>query len=256
LLLENKRLLITGVLTPQSIAFAAAQVAQEQGAQIVLTGVGRGMGLTQKCARRLPDPPDVLEMDANDPAQIEAVREDLTSRWGAIDGFLHAIAFAPQDALGGNFLNTPWDSVALAMQTSAFSLKAIAVELLPLMSQGGSVVSLDFDARVAWPIYDWMGVAKAGLESVSRYLARDLGPKGIRVNTVSAGPLKTMAGKGIPGFEAISDSWSRRAPLGWDITDPRPVAEVIAFLFSDLSRGMSGEMLHVDGGFHAMGTDL
>jgi enoyl ACP reductase len=256
LLLENKRLLITGVLTPQSIAFAAAQVAQEQGAQIVLTGVGRGMGLTRRCARRLPDPPDVLEMDANDPAQIEAVREDLTSRWGALDGFLHAIAFAPQDALGGNFLNTPWDSVALAVQTSAFSLKAIAVELLPLMSQGGSVVSLDFDATVAWPIYDWMGVAKAGLESVSRYLARDLGPKGIRVNTVSAGPLKTMAGKGIPGFEAISDAWSRRAPLGWDITDPTPVAEVIAFLFSDLSRGVSGEMLHVDGGFHAMGTDL
>ena len=256
MLLENKRLLITGVLTPQSIAFAAAQVAQEQGAQIVLTGVGRGMGLTQKCARRLPDPPDVLEMDANDPAQIAAVREDLTTRWGALDGFLHAIAFAPQDALGGNFLNTPWDSVALAVQTSAFSLKAIAVELLPLMSQGSSVVSLDFDATVAWPIYDWMGVAKAGLESVSRYLARDLGPKGIRVNTVSAGPLKTMAGKGIPGFEAISDAWSRRAPLGWDITDPTPVAEVIAFLFSDLSRGVSGEMLHVDGGFHAMGTDL
>ena len=253
MLLENKRLLITGVLTPQSIAFAAAQVAQEQGAQIVLTGVGRGMGLTQKCARRLPDPPDVLEMDANDPAQIAAVREDLTTRWGALDGFLHAIAFAPQDALGGNFLNTPWDSVALAVQTSAFSLKAIAVELLPLMSQGSSVVSLDFDATVAWPIYDWMGVAKAGLESVSRYLARDLGPKGIRVNTVSAGPLKTMAGKGIPGFEAISDAWSRRAPLGWDITDPTPVAEVIAFLFSDLSRGVSGEMLHVDGGFHAMG---
>jgi len=255
-LLENKRLLITGVLTPQSIAFAAAKVAQEQGAQIVLTGVGRGMGLTQKCARRLPDPPDVLEMDANDPAQIQAVREELMSRWGSLDGFLHAIAFAPQDALGGNFLNTPWDSVSVALQTSAFSLKAIAVEMLPLMAEGGSIVSLDFDATVAWPIYDWMGVAKAGLESVSRYLARDLGPKGIRVNTVSAGPLKTMAGKGIPGFEAISEVWSRRAPLGWDISDPTPVGEVIAFLFSDFSRGVSGEMIHVDGGFHAMGTDL
>ena len=256
MLLENKRLLITGVLTPQSIAFAAAKVAQEQGAQIVLTGVGRGMGLTQKCARRLPDPPDVLEMDANDPAQIQAVREELMSRWGSLDGFLHAIAFAPQDALGGNFLNTPWDSVSVALQTSAFSLKAIAVEMLPLMAEGGSIVSLDFDATVAWPIYDWMGVAKAGLESVSRYLARDLGPKGIRVNTVSAGPLKTMAGKGIPGFEAISEVWSRRAPLGWDISDPTPVGEVIAFLFSDFSRGVSGEMIHVDGGFHAMGTDL
>jgi meromycolic acid enoyl-[acyl-carrier-protein] reductase len=257
MLLENKRLLITGVLTPQSIAFSAAQVAQEQGAQIVLTGVGRGMGLTQKCARRLSDPPDVLEMDANDAEQIESVRADLEQRWGALDGFLHAIAFAPQDALGGNFLNTPWESVATAVQTSAYSLKAIAVGLLPLMeAAGGSIVSLDFDASVAWPIYDWMGVAKAGLEAVTRYLARDLGPKGIRVNAVSAGPLKTMAGKGIPGFEAISDTWSRRAPLGWDVTDPAPVGRAIAFMLSDFSAGISGEILHVDGGYHAMGTDL
>ena len=256
MLLEKKRLLITGVLTPQSIAFSAAQVAQEQGAEIVLTGVGRGMGLTEKCARRLPDPPDVLEMDANDPAQIEGVRQELAGRWGSLDGFLHAIAFAPQDALGGNFLNTPWESVAVALQTSAFSLKAIAVGMLPLMEpDGGSIVSLGFDARVAWPIYDWMGVAKAGLESVTRYLARDLGPKGIRVNTVSAGPLKTMAGKGIPGFEKIADTWSGRAPLGWDITDPTPVGRAIAFLLSDFSVGISGELLHVDGGFHAMGTD-
>jgi meromycolic acid enoyl-[acyl-carrier-protein] reductase len=255
-LLENKRLLITGVLTPQSIAFSAAQVAQEQGATIVLTGVGRGMGLTEKCARRLPDPPDVLEMDANDPAQIDAVREDLAGRWGSLDGFLHAIAFAPQDALGGNFLNTGWDSVATAFQTSAFSLKAIAVGMLPLMeSGGGSIVSLGFDGRVAWPIYDWMGVAKAGLESVTRYLARDLGPKGIRVNTVSAGPLRTMAGKGIPGFEKIADTWSGRAPLGWDITDPTPVGKAIALMLSDFSVGITGELLHVDGGFHAMGTE-
>jgi enoyl ACP reductase len=253
-LLENKRLLITGVLTPQSIAFSAAQVAQKQGAEIVLTGVGRGMGLTQKCANRLPRPPDVLEMDANDPEQIEAVRADLADRWGTVDGFLHAIAFAPQDALGGNFLQTPWESVATAVQTSAFSLKAIAAGMLPLMeTDGGAIVSLDFDARVAWPIYDWMGVAKAGLESVTRYLARDLGPKGIRVNTVSAGPLKTMAGKGIPGFDTITDQWSERAPLGWDITDPTPVGNAVAFLLSDLSAGISGEMIHVDGGFHAMG---
>ena len=257
MLLEKKRILITGVLTPQSIAFAAAQVAQEEGAQIVLTGVGRGMGITEKCARRLPDPPDVLEMDVNDPGQVEAVRDELTSRWGAIDGFLHAIAFAPQDALGGNFLNTPWESVATAVQTSAYSLKALAVGLLPLMeADGGSIVALDFDATVAWPIYDWMGVAKAGLESVGRYLARDLGPKGIRVNSVSAGPLKTMAGKSIPGFEALGEAWSRRAPLGWDLRDPMPVGRVIAFLLSDLSAGVTGEVIHVDGGYHAMGTDL
>jgi enoyl ACP reductase len=256
-LLEKKRLVITGVLTPQSIAFAAAQACQELGAQIVLTSFGRATSLTEKTAKRLPDPPDVLEMDANDPAHIDALREELATRWGTVDGFLHAIAFAPQDALGGNFLNTPWESVATAIQTSAFSLKAIAAGLLPVMQEhGGSIVSLDFDGQVAWPIYDWMGVAKAGLESVSRYLARDLGPKGIRVNTVSAGPLKTMAGKGIPGFEQIADAWARRAPLGWDITDPTPVGRAIAFLFSDLSAGITGELIHVDGGFHAMGTDI
>ncbi len=257
MLLKDKRLLITGVLTPQSIAFAAARACQEQGAQIVLTSFGRAMSLTEKVARRLPDPPDVLEMDANDPAQVDALRDELAARWGTVDGFLHAIAFAPQDALGGNFLHTPWESAATAFQTSAFSLKAIAVGLLPLMeASGGAIVSLDFDGRFAWPVYDWMGVAKAGLESVTRYLARDLGPKKIRVNTVSAGPLKTMAGKGIPGFEQIADVWGRRAPLGWDITDPTPVGQAIAFLFSDLSSGITGELIHVDGGYHAMGTDL
>jgi len=255
-LLEGKRFLITGVLTPQSIAFSAAQAVQELGAQIVLTNFGRTVSLTEKTAKRLPDPPDVLEMDANDTDQIDGVRAELERRWGRLDGFLHAIAFAPQDALGGNFLNTPWESVATAIRTSAFSLKAIAVGMLPLIQErGGSIVSLDFGGRFAWPIYDWMGVAKAGLESVSRYLARDLGPKGIRVNTVSAGPLKTMAGKGIPGFERIADGWARRAPLGWDITDPSPVGKAIAFLLSDLSSGITGELIHVDGGFHAMGTE-
>jgi enoyl-[acyl-carrier protein] reductase I len=256
MLLEGKKLLITGVLTPQSIAFAAARSAQEQGAEIVLTNFGRTVSLTQKTAKRLPTTPDVLEMDANSDEQIAAVCEELQRRWGRLDGFLHAIAFAPQDALGGNFLSTPWDSVATAVQTSAFSLKALAVGLLPSMGVGGAIVSLDFDATVAWPIYDWMGVAKAGLESVTRYLARDLGPKGIRVNAVSAGPIKTMAGKGIPGFDQITGSWSRRAPLGWDVEDPTPVGNTVAFLLSDLSSGITGEVVHVDGGFHAMGTDL
>ncbi len=258
MLLEGKKLLITGVLTPQSIAFAAARAVQEQGGQIVLTNFGRTVSITQKVARRLPDPPDVLEMDANDEEQIAAVREELTTRWGTLDGFLHAIAFAPQDALGGNFLHTPWESVATAIQTSAYSLKAIATGMLPLLeaAERASIVSLDFDGQVAWPVYDWMGVAKASLEAVTRYLARDLGPKGIRVNTVSAGPIKTMAGKGIPGFERIGGTWERRAPLGWDIEDPTPVGNAIAFLLSGLSDGISGEVIHVDGGFHAMGTDL
>jgi meromycolic acid enoyl-[acyl-carrier-protein] reductase len=256
MLLDDKKLLITGVLTPESIAFSAARSVQERGAEIAITSFGRAMSLTEKVAKRLPSPPDVLEMDANDAEHIEAVRAELDRRWGRLDGFLHAIAFAPQDALGGNFMQTPWESVSVAIQTSAYSLKAIAAGLLPLMGEGGSIASLDFDATVAWPIYDWMGVAKAALESVTRYLARDLGPKGIRVNTVSAGPLKTLAGKGIPGFERISDEWSRGAPLGWNTSDPSPVGDTIAFLMSDLSRGITGELIHVDGGFHAMGAEI
>lgn len=255
MLLEGKKLLITGVLTPGSIAFSAAQIAQEQGAEIVLTGVGRGMGLTEKSARKLPNPPDVLEMDANDPEQIAAVAAELEKRWGHVDGFLHAIAFAPKDALGGNFLTTPWESVGVALQTSAFSLKEIAVGLLPLMSgRDASIVSLDFDGQVAWPIYDWMGVAKAGLEAVTRYLARDLGPHGIRVNCISAGPLKTIAAKGIPGFQLIADAWSAQSPLPWDPMDPSPVGRTATFLLSDWSRGINAEIIHVDGGFHAMGA--
>jgi meromycolic acid enoyl-[acyl-carrier-protein] reductase len=255
MLLEGKKLLVTGVLTRESIAYSAARSLQEQGAEIVLTSFGRAMGLTEKSAKRLPNPVDVLEMDATDPEQIKAVAGQLSSRWGRVDGFLHAIAFAPQDALGGNFLNTPWESVATAIRTSAVSLKEIAVGMLPLMKEhGGAIASLDFDARFAWPIYDWMGVAKAALESITRYLARDLGPHKIRVNTLSAGPLRTIAGKGIPGFQALADGWDARAPLGWDTTDATPVADAIAFLLSDLSRGITGEMVHVDGGYHAMGS--
>jgi meromycolic acid enoyl-[acyl-carrier-protein] reductase len=257
MLLGGKKLLITGVLTPASIAFDSARVAQEQGADIVLTGFGRGMGLTEKTARRLPAPPDVLELDVNRPEHVEALTKELEARWGRVDGALHAIAFAPEDALGGNFLNTPWESVAIAVQTSAYSLKALAAGLLPLMKEaGGSIVSLDFDASQAWPLYDWMGVSKAALEAVTRYLARDLGPHGIRVNCVSAGPLKTMAAKGIPGFQNLADVWADQAPLGWDTGNPEPVARAIAFLLSEWSVGITGEIVHVDGGYHAMGAAL
>jgi meromycolic acid enoyl-[acyl-carrier-protein] reductase len=256
MLLEKKRLLITGVLTPQSIAFDAARVAQEQGAEIILTGFGKAKGLTERVARRLPDPPEVLEMDANQPSQIEGVAAEIGEHWGSLDGFLHAIAFAPGDALGGNFIQTPWESAQTAFQTSAFSLKALAAGFLPLMKDGGSIVALDFDASVAWPIYDWMGVSKAALEAVSRYLARDLGRHGIRVNCVSAGPLRTMAAKSIPGFDVLAAAWSKTAPLGWNTTDPAPVAHTIAFLLSDWSSGITGEIVHVDGGYHAMGAEL
>jgi enoyl-[acyl-carrier protein] reductase I len=254
LILAGKRLLVTGVITKDSIAFHAAERAQREGASVVLTSFGRVRRMTERAAQRLPEPVDVLELDVNQPADLEAVASALDERWGGLDGVLHAIAFAPEDAIGGNFLTAPSDSALEAFRTSAFSLKALAAALARLMSSGGSVVGLDFDGSVAWPIYDWMGVAKAALESVARYLARDLGPAGIRVNLVSAGPLGTVAARGIPGFDRLASLWPRQAPLGWDIGDPGPVADAICFLLSDYSRGITGEIVHVDGGFHAVGA--
>ena len=258
-LLAGRRLLITGVLTRGSIAFEVARQAQEDGAQVVLSGFGRGMRLTERAARHLPDAPDVLELDVNEPADLARVAQELDARWGGLDGVLHAIAFAPADALGGGFLDTPASSAITAFETSAFSLKALAGALAPLLERsehGGAVVGLDFDGAVAWPVYDWMGVAKAALESVSRYLARDLGPRGIRVNLVSAGPIETIAAGGIPGFEELAALWRSGAPLGWDTRDASPVAAAVCFLLSDRARGITGEIVHVDGGFHAMGAPL
>jgi meromycolic acid enoyl-[acyl-carrier protein] reductase len=253
-ILEGKRLLITGVITKDSIAYHAAEQAQKEGAEIILSSFGRVRRMTERAAQRLPQPVDVLELDVNKEEDLEALTSELRERWGSVDGALHAIAFAPQDALGGKFMSAPAESASQAFQTSAFSFKALAAALQPLMSDGGSLVGMDFDATVAWPIYDWMGVAKAALESVTRYLARDLGPEGIRVNLVSAGPLGTVAAQGIPGFEQLADLWRRQAPLGWDISDPVPVARAISWLLSDYSRGISGEIVHVDGGFHAVGA--
>jgi enoyl-[acyl-carrier protein] reductase I len=255
-ILEGKRLLITGVITKDSIAYHAAEQAQKEGAEVVLSSFGRVRRMTERAAQRLPQPADVLELDVNKPEDLSALTDSLRERWGGIDGALHAIAFAPQDALGGKFMTAPAESAGQAFQTSAFSLKALAAALQPLMSSGSSLVGMDFDATVAWPIYDWMGVAKAALESVARYLARDLGPEGIRVNLVSAGPLGTVAAQGIPGFEQLADLWRRQAPLGWDISDPVPVARTICWLLSDYSQGISGEIVHVDGGFHAVGAPV
>ncbi len=254
MLLEGKRLVITGVLTDDSIAWHTARIALEEGADIVLTGFDRGMRLTERVARRLPSTPDVLELDINDSTHMEALAAELDSRWGVVDGALHAIAFAPADALGGAFLDTPAESAATAFTTSAFSFKTLAVGLLPLLRNagGGSLVTLDFDNSQAWPAYDWMGVAKSALQSVTRYLARDLGREGIRVNAVSAGPLGTVAAKNIPGFSQFQDVWAQRAPLGWDTGDPDPVARMIAVLLSDWAPKTSGEVVHVDGGFHAI----
>jgi len=253
-ILEGKRLLITGVITKDSIAYHAAEQAQKEGAEIVLSSFGRVRRMTERAAQRLPQPADVLELDVNKTEDLDALTESVRERWGGIDGALHAIAFAPQDALGGKFMTAPAESAGAAFQTSAFSLKALAAALQPLMPRGSSLVGLDFDAAVAWPIYDWMGVAKAALESVARYLARDLGPEGVRVNLVSAGPLGTVAAQGIPGFEQLAELWRRQAPLGWDVSDPVPVARTICWLLSDYSQGISGEIVHVDGGFHAVGA--
>ena len=234
-ILAGKRILVTGVITDASIAFHVARVAQQEGATVVLTGFGR-LSLVERIARRLPSPPPVLELEG-------------------LDGVLHAIAYAnPDEALGGNFLHTRWADVATAVQVSAYSLKAVSMAALPLMGGGGSVVGLDFDASVAWPGYDWMGVAKAGLESCARYLARDLGPKGVRVNLVAAGPLRTMAAKSIPGFDRFEGVWGDRAPLGWDITNPEPTARACVALLSDWFPATTGEIVHVDGGGHAMGV--
>jgi enoyl ACP reductase len=251
-ILAGKRILVTGVLTDSSIAFHVARVAQEEGATVVLTGYGR-LSLVERIAKRLPDPPPVLELDVTDDEQLVSLAERVSGHVDRLDGVVHAIGFAPQEAMGGNFLNTSWEDVATAVHASTFSLKALAVATLPLMTGGGSIVGLDFDASRAWPGYDWMGVAKAGLESCARYLARDLGGKGIRVNLVSAGPLRTMAAKSIPGFERFEGLWGERAPLGWNINDPEPAARGCVALLSDWFPATSGEIVHVDGGAHAIG---
>lgn len=253
-LLDGKKLLVTGVLTDGSIAFHVARLAQEEGAEVVLTSFGRQFRLTQVIARRLPKEAQVLQLDATSGEDLAAladrVREAGLDR---LDGVVHSIGFAPQSVMGGNFLAGEWDDVATALHVSAYSLKSLAVAAQPLLSRGSSVVGLTFDARYAWPVYDWMGVAKAAFESTARYLARDLGPSGVRVNLVSAGPIRTTAAKSIPGFEAMEGGWPERAPLGWDVTDPEPTARAVAALLSDWFPATTGEIVHVDGGVHAMG---
>ncbi|HET9654428.1 MAG TPA: enoyl-ACP reductase FabI [Kineosporiaceae bacterium] len=252
-LLEGKRLLVTGVLTDTSIAFHVARIAQEEGASIVLTSFGRQMRITQAIARRLPEAPPIVELDVTDTADLEALAKRVGEHVDGLDGVMHSIAFAPQTALGGNFLDTPWEDVATAVQVSAYSLKALGVAALPLMSGGGSIVGLTFDASRAYPVYDWMGVAKSAFESTARYLARELGPKGIRVNLVAAGPIRTTAAKSIPGFTAFEEAWPARSPLGWDFHDAEPTAKACAALLSDWFPATTAEIVHVDGGFHAMG---
>ncbi|MGW4423776.1 enoyl-ACP reductase FabI [Streptosporangium sp. NPDC004631] len=251
-ILEGKRILVTGVLTDASIAFSVAKLAQEEGARVVLTGFGR-LSLVERIARRLPEPPPVIELDVQSTEHLDSLADRVGEHLDGLDGVVHSIGFAPQSCLGGNFLNTSWEDVATALHVSTYSFKSLAVACLPLMKEGGAVVGLDFDASRAWPVYDWMGVAKAGLESCSRYLARDLGKHGIRVNLVAAGPLRTMAAKSIPGFKEFEDSWPEKAPLGWDLGDTVPAAKACLALMSDWFPATTGEIVHVDGGVHAIG---
>jgi len=254
-ILEGKRILVAGVTMDTSIGFAVARVAQEQGATVLVSNFGRALGITKRIVGRLPQPTPVIELDVTDPEHLERLPELVREHVDGLDGVVHSIAYGnPETLLGGKFMQGPWDDVAQAVQVSAYSLMSLSRACVPLMEGGGSVVGMTFDATVAWPAYDWMGVAKAGLESCSRYLARDLGPQGIRVNLVSAGPLKTLAAKAIPGFEELEAMWSDRSPLGWDEKDSTPTAKAVVALLSDFFPATTGEVVHVDGGYHAMGA--
>jgi enoyl ACP reductase len=252
-LLAGKRLLVTGVITDQSIAFSVARIAQEEGAEVVLTGFGR-MSLVERIAKRLPKEAPLIELDVTNNEHLEALPDKVREHVDGLDGVVHAIAFAPQSCLGGGFLDAPWEDVATALHVSTYSYKSLAMACLPLMGRGGSIVGLTFDATLAWPVYDWMGVAKAGLESANRYLALHLGAKGIRSNLVSAGPLRTMAAKSIPGFDQFEEAWVQRAPLGWNLSDQDSAARACLALLSDWFPATTGEIVHVDGGFHAVGA--
>jgi enoyl ACP reductase len=252
-LLEGKRLLITGVVTDASIAFSVARVAQEQGAEVILTGFGRGLSLTGRIAKRLPKPAPVLELDVSNQEQLDGLEGLVREHVNGLDGVLHAVGFAPAPAMGNGVLDTGWPDVAVALQISTWSMAALAKATVPMLTPGSCILGLDFDASVAWPSYDWMGVAKAGLESLSRYLARDLGTRQIRVNLVAAGPVRTMAAKSVPGFDGLEGVWAQRAPLGWDVRSAEPVAKTCAALLSDWMPATTGEIIHVDGGVHAVG---
>ncbi len=252
-ILAGKNVLVTGVLTDGSIAFHIARLAQEEGATVVLTSFGRALSLTTRIAGRLPQPAPVIELDVTNQEHLDALAAKVKEYVPHLDGVIHSIGFAPEAALGGNFLNTAWEDVATAVQISAYSLKSLTMAARPLFKGGASIVGLDFDATVAWPKYDWMGVAKAALESTSRYLARDLGSENIRINLVAAGPIRTIAAKSIPGFEQFESVWNERAPLAWDVNDPIPAAQAAVALLSDWFPKTTAEIIHVDGGLHAMG---
>jgi enoyl-[acyl-carrier protein] reductase I len=253
-ILSGKNIVVTGVLTDASLAFGVAKLAQEEGAQVILTGAGRGLSLTERTARKLPQPAPVFEFDVTNDDHVTSVRDAVAGTWDRVDGVLHSIGFAPAACLGDDLMAATWNDVSVAIQISAFSLKTLAEAFAPLMTSGGSFVGLDFDNTVAWSAYNWMGVAKSAFESTNRYLAKEFGPRGIRFNLVAAGPIRTMAAKSIPGFAKFEDVWDERSPLGRDVNDGLPVAKACVALLSDWFPATTGEMLHVDGGYHAVGA--
>ncbi len=255
-ILEEKRIFITGVLNTSSIAYAAAEVAISEGAQVVLSGFGRGLSITQRAAKKLSSEVKVVELDVSNQEHLDSLPKTLLP-WTHVDGVLHSIGYAPSSCLGGDIFQAPFEDVAVAFQISTFSLKSLVQALLPLLKvapKGSSVVGLDFDAQVAWPGYNWMGVAKAGLESLTRYLARDCGHHGVRVNLISAGPIRTIAAKRVESFSTFEDDWAQKAPLGWNTKDARGVGTSIAALLSEFFPQTTGEIIHVDGGYHALGA--
>lgn len=255
-ILDEKQLLITGVLNTSSIAYHIASVARNEGAETILTGFGRGLSITRRVAAKLGADVQVIELDAGDPTSVDQAAVEVGKRWSHLDGIVHAIGYAPPSCLDKPMLEAPWEDVAIAIQVSAFSLSELARAFRPLLAaaEGASIVGLDFDATVAWPGYNWMGVAKAGLESLSRYLARELGGSQIRVNLISAGPIRTIAAKSIEAFKMFQDNWGDRSPLGWDPENALPVARSVVALLSDFFPMTTGELIHVDGGYHAFGA--
>jgi enoyl ACP reductase len=256
MILKNKKILITGILTDKSIAYASAQVALENGAQVVATGFGKGLRITERAVKRLSDDIQVYEMDIQNPEQVDTTVVNIKENFGSLDGILHAIAFSPTEAMGGNFMNTKVEDALTSFEVSAFSLKTLSQAFSPILNNPGSIVALDFDNTQAWPGYDWQGVAKSSLQSIVRYLAFYMGKEGIRVNAVASGPLATTAAKNIPGFTDMNDEWDQRAPLGWDSKNAIPVAKVVNFLLSEFSEAVSGEIIHADGGAHSVGGTM
>jgi meromycolic acid enoyl-[acyl-carrier-protein] reductase len=253
-ILEGKKVLIAGVLTEASIAFSAAKIAQEQGATVVLSNFGRALSLCQRIAKRLPQEAAVVELDVTNTEHLSTLADRLREHVDSLDGVVHSIGFAPQEAMGDGFTEVPWEFAATAFQVSSWSLASLTQACRPLFGEKASVVGLTFDATVAWPVYGWMGAAKAALEATSRYLARELGPEGVRVNLVAAGPLRTMAMKSIPGSSQFEEAWEAQAPLGWSVTDTEPSGKAVCALLSDWFPATTGEIVHVDGGFHAVGV--